>query len=115
MHLACAAACKPATPALSTRPLRRCAVLLLAYRLAECRVPPFAARQDYDWGRHGGSTLCDVGGGSGRFLAELLRRWPGMRGVLLDRQARGVSTLSVHLVLMAQQHLPSQYCSLHPS
>ena len=36
----------------------------------------------YDFGRF--STVVDVGGGQGRMLAEILRRAPGTRGVLVD-------------------------------
>jgi hypothetical protein len=38
-----------------------------------------------DWSRFG--TVVDVGGGNGRFLASLLRRFKGMRGVLFDLPA----------------------------
>ncbi|MER5454718.1 methyltransferase [Micromonospora sp. NPDC002389] len=36
-----------------------------------------------DWSRFG--TVVDVGGGNGRFLADLLGRFPRMRGVLFDK------------------------------
>ncbi len=36
----------------------------------------------YDFGRFG--TICDVGGGRGILLGEILRRYPRLRGVLFD-------------------------------
>src|SRR5207237_772048 len=36
----------------------------------------------YDFGRWG--TVTDVGGGNGLLLAEILRAYPGLRGVLAD-------------------------------
>ncbi|MGW7484128.1 methyltransferase [Nonomuraea muscovyensis] len=41
-----------------------------------------AALRGYDWGALG--TLVDVGGGNGTFLAGVLQRHPGLRGVLFD-------------------------------
>lgn len=41
--------------------------------------------QGYDWGRHSGQTLADVGGGTGRLLAAILRQQPSMRGILFER------------------------------
>jgi hypothetical protein len=41
-----------------------------------------AALRGYDWGSAG--TLVDVGGGNGTFLAGVLQRHPGLRGVLFD-------------------------------
>lgn len=41
-----------------------------------------AALRGYDWGSAG--TLVDVGGGNGTFLAGVLARHPGLRGVLFD-------------------------------
>lgn len=41
-----------------------------------------AALRGYDWG--GAGTLVDVGGGNGTFLAGVLGRHPGLRGVLFD-------------------------------
>jgi multifunctional cyclase/dehydratase/O-methyltransferase len=39
----------------------------------------------YDFGRFG--RVADVGGGEGFFLAEILKQYPSVRGVLLDRPA----------------------------
>ncbi|MGH3658002.1 MAG: methyltransferase, partial [Micromonosporaceae bacterium] len=41
-----------------------------------------AIRSVVDWS--GYRTVVDVGGGNGRFLAELVRRFKGMRGILFD-------------------------------
>jgi SAM-dependent methyltransferase len=49
---------------------------------AATRVDLLTLLRTYPWGSIG--TVVDVGGGSGAFLAGLLRRHPAMRGVLLD-------------------------------
>jgi hypothetical protein len=40
--------------------------------------------EDYPWGEVAGTTVLDVGGGSGDFIAALLRAFPTMKGAVLD-------------------------------
>ena len=39
---------------------------------------------DYAWGELGDAVVLDVGGGEGDFVAALLRRYPALRGALLE-------------------------------
>jgi hypothetical protein len=39
---------------------------------------------DYAWGELGDAVVLDVGGGGGDFVAALLRRYPALRGALLE-------------------------------
>ncbi|KAL7752302.1 hypothetical protein RI367_002348 [Sorochytrium milnesiophthora] len=39
---------------------------------------------DFDWGKFDGQVVCDVGGGSGTFLAALLTAYPTLKGILFD-------------------------------
>ncbi|ORX93186.1 S-adenosyl-L-methionine-dependent methyltransferase [Basidiobolus meristosporus CBS 931.73] len=41
--------------------------------------------EDYDWRRHSGETIVDVGSGVGAFSYKLHKRYPKLRGILLDR------------------------------
>ena len=54
-------------------------------------LPPLPTRpaftlpgQDYDWRRHAGKTVIDVGGGTGGALTAILRSRPDLKGVLFD-------------------------------
>jgi SAM-dependent methyltransferase len=49
------------------------------------RVEAVALAESYDFA--GVKSLVDVGGGRGTLLVEVLRRHPGVRGVLLEREA----------------------------
>ncbi|KAK9763019.1 hypothetical protein K7432_010692 [Basidiobolus ranarum] len=42
--------------------------------------------EDYDWTRHNGKTVTDVGGGVGQFIRFLLHNRPELRGQLFDRE-----------------------------
>ncbi|KAL4863830.1 hypothetical protein BDV12DRAFT_201696 [Aspergillus spectabilis] len=42
---------------------------------------------DYPWAELGAETIVDIGGGSGAFLASLLRAHPELRGSLVDLQS----------------------------
>lgn len=48
--------------------------------LNESRAPKIAA--SFDFGRF--ATIADIGGGQGRFLSAILRRYPASRGILFD-------------------------------
>lgn len=48
----------------------------------------------YDFGRH--ATLCDIGGGTGAFLAAVLARHPAVRGIVFDQ---------AHVAAGARQYL----------
>ncbi|NJP95652.1 hypothetical protein HCN51_40550 [Nonomuraea sp. FMUSA5-5] len=48
--------------------------------LNESRAPKIA--DSFDFGRFG--TIADIGGGQGRFLSAILRRYPESRGILFD-------------------------------
>jgi gliotoxin/aspirochlorine biosynthesis O-methyltransferase len=45
--------------------------------------------EDYPWGEMAatGERLLDIGGGSGSFMASLLRRHPDMKGAVLDQES----------------------------
>lgn len=57
----------------------------LARSAPQCLPSPPPPPQDYPWSRHANSTIADIGGGLGSWLAALLERQPGMRGLLVDR------------------------------
>lgn len=42
--------------------------------------------EDYPWSEVAHLTILDVGGGSGDFIASLLKRYPTMRGAILDTE-----------------------------
>lgn len=39
------------------------------------------------WSEVADATVCDLGGGNGQFLAELLRHFPAMRGAILETES----------------------------
>ncbi|ORX89365.1 S-adenosyl-L-methionine-dependent methyltransferase [Basidiobolus meristosporus CBS 931.73] len=47
----------------------------------------FGLVEDYDWSRHNGQTVADIGGGTGGFLRYLLKNRTELRGKLFDREA----------------------------
>ncbi|ORX89363.1 S-adenosyl-L-methionine-dependent methyltransferase [Basidiobolus meristosporus CBS 931.73] len=47
----------------------------------------FGLVEDYDWSRHNGQTVADIGGGTGGFLRYLLKNRTELRGKLFDRAA----------------------------
>ena len=48
------------------------------------------------------SVVCDLGGGNGQFLAELLRRFPAMRGAMLELE--GTARVAQELYFGQRRH-----------
>lgn len=69
-HAECAAALQPHSAAGNPPRKRPCLAMLV---------------QEYDWSQHANGTVADVGGCTGNVLAELLRQYPGMKGIVFDR------------------------------
>lgn len=75
-----------------------------------CATASQPACQDHDWSHHGSAALCDVGGGTGRFLATLLAHQPGMSGVLLDRWAHAYVNICIWACLCHAQRTAVRAC-----